>query len=86
MKVIWKYPFKVADALVVRMPKGARILSVQMQGVLPCLWALVDEDAKREGRLFRVFGTGNPFDAEDGAYIGTFQERGLVWHLFEVTQ
>lgn len=81
---IWKYELQVTEAQVVRMPAGARILTVQVQRNVPCLWALVDEQAKREPRVFRVFGTGAPFDAADAAYVGTFQDGALVWHLFEV--
>ncbi len=82
---IWKYELQVTDAQVVRMPVGARILTVQVQRDTPCLWALVDEEAKREPRVIRMLGTGNPFDA-DGTYIGTIQTHhaALVWHVFEV--
>ena len=42
MKTIWKFPVPVNDGNVLEMPEGAKILSVQVQGETPCLWALVD--------------------------------------------
>ncbi len=87
-KSIWKYPFVVGDEVLIRIPRDARLLDVQMQDGTPCLWALVDTEARTEVRSFRIFGTGHPFDAVDGSYVGTFQQVNgqLVWHLFEVTQ
>lgn len=83
---IWKFPFPIHDRLALEMPTGARILAVQMQGTAPCLWALVDPDAKPQSRFFYIFGTGHPVpDKKIGAFVGTFQMAGgaLVWHLFE---
>lgn len=91
MLKIWKYPIPVQDDIQIEMPKGARVLTVQRQGDLPefggpCLWALVNPEAKKEIRQFRLAGTGHPIDhAEKLTYIGTFQMEGgaLVFHLFE---
>lgn len=89
---IWKYTFEIVDDFELELPKGARVLSVQTQHSVPCLWALVDSKAALEKRRFSIFGTGNPvpdsFLAVIGPmYIGTFQtDNGNgVWHLFEMT-
>jgi hypothetical protein len=84
---IWKFPVHVSDEVTVAsMSIGAQILCVQMQHDTPCLWALVDKNAKREERRFRIYGTGQDIPANPGEYIGTVQMLGgmLVWHVFEV--
>ena len=43
MKTIWKYPLRIRDWVRLEMPRGAEILCVQVQGLTPCLWALVDD-------------------------------------------
>ena len=86
MLTIWKYPLPVENALRVDMPKDARILSVQIQGGMPCLWALVNPDAEKERRMFSVLETGEPIESVEAlTYIGTVQQSGgsYVFHLFE---
>jgi hypothetical protein len=46
LKTIHKYPLHIADRQTVAMPRGARILTVQMQHEVPCLWAQFDADLK----------------------------------------
>jgi hypothetical protein len=71
------------------MPKGAEILSVQMQNNIPCLWVLVNPDEKdTDARNIETFGTGHTLYYDMGVtreFIGTFQTRGLVFHVFEYT-
>ena len=69
------------------MPKGAEILTVQLQGV-PCFWALVEPSAKNEKRTFIIHGTGHNISTENKKYIGTYQEceGSLVWHVFELVK
>lgn len=86
MRTIWKFPLAVMDAQPIRMPKGAKILTVQRQGEGACLWAMVDSGHDTELRVFEIHGTGNPIAVEMGIeqkYIGTFQSPPLVWHVFE---
>jgi hypothetical protein len=77
--------FEVLDETPVKMPKGAEILSVQIQKGRPCIWALVDPDAQSEVRRLCVRGTGHTLKGNEGRYIGTFQAMGgdLVMHVFE---
>jgi hypothetical protein len=82
---IWKFPFVVADSFDVKMPERARILSVQLQGDTPCMWALVDPEAETETRHFKVYGTGQTVEIPWGTncqYLGTWQQGGFVGHLF----
>lgn len=86
MAEIWKFPLAVVSVNSLDMPKGAEILTVQTQGDIPCLWAMVDPDAEQERRYVEILGTGQPIFKADGCerrYIGTFQQRPFVWHVFE---
>lgn len=81
---IYKYPLKITDRQAVNMPLGAQMLSVQMQNGVPCLWALVDEDAVCADHVLAMYGTGHPVDSLQKKFVATFQmpEHGLVWHVF----
>lgn len=66
------------------MPKGARVLCVQVQNGYPCVWALVNPDAEKVTRRLRTFGTGHDVDTA-GTYVGTIQLDGgrIVLHIFD---
>ena len=72
---IFKYPVEIRDHFGLDLPRGARVLSVQVQRDEPMMWALVDPDAPSERAMFRVIGTGHPIDdpPETLDYVGTFQ-------------
>lgn len=87
-KVIWKFAIRPADRLGVEMPRGAEILSVQVMGGDPYLWALVDPEGEKELREFRLLPTGALFDPANLRFCGTFQiaaAGSLVFHLFEIS-
>lgn len=85
MKTIWKYDLEGNVAF--EMPKGAEVISVQVQHRRPCMWAVVDTEAPKETRNFTIFGTGHgiPKDFFPAKHIGTFQmaDGALIWHVFE---
>ncbi len=92
MKTIWKFPFAVSDMVAIEMPSGAKILHVEVQPASslversqPCLWALVDPEAKKCLRSFYIFGTGHSLGprADDLRHVGTFLDGAFVWHVFE---
>ena len=85
MNVIYKYPLMTADEQRVDMPRGAHILSVDVQRGVYCLWALVDPQAEKEQRTFAIIGTGHPIaDAARLDYIGSAQlGEALIFHVFE---
>lgn len=90
MKTIWKFPFAITDHQAIDMPEGAKLLSAELQGDQPCLWALVEDDADMVPRLFIVKGTGHPFQFKghpespvELSHVSTFQQGTLVWHLFD---
>lgn len=85
MKVVWKFPLALADRQLINMPTGAKLLTVQMQDVDICLWALVDPDAAPVQRAITVAGTGHTMLGETGKYVATFQmaHGELVFHVFD---
>ena len=89
-QTIWKYKLTNSSRQTLFLPKGAKILTVQVQNIEVVLWVLVNPDNETEERIIIMFGTGNPIDTifnEKIAYIGTFQinNGNLVYHVFEYT-
>lgn len=88
-QTIWKYPLRIVDEQHIEIPIGAKVLTVQMQGNAPYLWALVNPDARRESRFIRIFSTGDTMPEHKLIsllkYVATFQEEPnkIVWHVFE---
>lgn len=81
-KQIWKYSLEN----VIEMPKGAEILTIDIQnGQLfnAQMWVKVDTENEVEKRMFEVIGTGQNFDDTNRKYIGTYQDGPFVWHVFE---
>lgn len=85
MITIHKYQFEIADSVVIEMPEGANVLSVQVQDGEPMMWAVVETTYCLKKKAFRIYGTGHKLDffATEGKYIGTIQHNGFVWHIFE---
>ena len=83
---VYKYEVPVSDYFTIEMPVGARILSIQTQFKRTCIWALVDPNAEKQKRNFRLCGTGHIMDDSILAFIGTCQiDNGqLVFHVFEI--
>lgn len=86
MTTIWKYELEPGKNLL-KMPAGAKPLTVQTQGGTPTMWALVKEDAPPEHRIISIYGTGHKMPDHPGVYLGTFQmsDGALVWHVFDAT-
>ena len=83
---IWKFQFEIGDIVRIDMPVGAKVLHVESQHGVPCMWALVDPHSPTQARDFRIFGTGHHIDSsmlELLTHVATFQQGSFVWHLFE---
>lgn len=85
-QVIYKYEVSIADTSSIEMPKGAQLLSVQVQGDWPQPWALVDPSRPKVRRKLTLLGTGHPLPVPGEPvmhYIGTVQMNGgaFVFHL-----
>jgi hypothetical protein len=88
VRTVYKYPIFMTDLFYLMMPKDAKILTVQDQNGVPCIWAEVDTSNPEVSREFRLVGTGHPIQPTVGKrllYIGTFQQFNgtLVFHLYE---
>jgi|PlaIllAssembly_1097288.scaffolds.fasta_scaffold505171_4 hypothetical protein len=84
--VIYKYRLETTDDQQIVLPVGARILCVQTQDEIPCLWVQQDEDRhEKERHHIRIYGTGHWMAMDPGVYIGTYQLRngGLVFHVYQ---
>lgn len=86
---IYKYPIKVTDRQDVIIPLNAKILSLQVQENIPCIWALVDPEEKETRTVnLETFGTGHPIHSDMGVsreFVATYQINELVFHVFEYT-
>jgi len=83
---IFKWELQLTDEQVLWLPKGSKLLTVQMQNGRPKLWAICDPNAVlQEPRRIGIYGTGNPIPEDPGIYIATFQMHNgdLVFHVFE---
>lgn len=83
MKTIWKFELEVVGTQIIEMPANAKILSLQIQHNILCIWALVDKHADRVKVEFTTYGTGHDVYHSDG-YVGSYQLDGgtLVFHVF----
>jgi len=82
MTTIYKYPFGIADPVHITMPQGAKVLALQLQNGVPCLWAQVVPSNTPRDRTLRIFGTGLPIATDKLTYVGTFQIAAFVWHVY----
>ena len=86
---IWKFNLEITDEQVLEMPVGSRLLKVDMQQEVPCLWAAVNPEAQKQPVKIRVIGTGHQIpDYKYLTHIDTFQMAGgsLVWHVFQKSE
>lgn len=86
---ILKYDISEPGDVTLRMPQGARILTVQGQGTHAFLWALVEDTAPEVERMLCVVATGEPANlvSANGAYVGTYQiafASIFVGHVFDM--
>ena len=81
---VYKYNFQVSDKFTISMPKGAKILHIDLQHNQPTIWALGDQHRPIESHAFRVFCTGHDLpDNEALKFVATFLQSPFVWHVFE---
>lgn len=85
MKKIFKYVMDgpTGRGRSIAMPAQAHILDFQLQDDVPVFWAEVDTEHQKVMRTFMIIGDG--WEVPDKSiYIGTLQQNGFVWHLYEV--
>lgn len=82
-KVIWKFELEPITAL--HVPADFKVLTVQAQREIPCIWIELDPDAAfSEQILIKACQTGDDMDADTGEYVGTFQlnDGYIVRHAY----
>ena len=86
MRTIHKVPLYVKDEQTHTLPKGAKLLAVQVQREQPCLWFECDTNKSMVPRVIKTFGTGKELPKNEALrYIGTYQlqDGALVYHVYE---
>ena len=87
MKTIHKFDISGIDCKI-RMPKKAKILTIQNQKENYSLWAEVDTQEPDEWVLFEIFVTGQEIkdDGVNREYISTIQSSGgnFVVHIYRI--
>ena len=88
MRLIYKYTIPGPGNGPIEMPEGAVVLCAREQANVPCIWALVDPNAKQVQRQILAAETGNISIPEDSRYLGTCLIDGgsYVLHIFEPDQ
>lgn len=79
MKMIYKYTIVTGT---LQVPRGSKLLDVQMQDGAICGWFIVDTETSYSDLIsVKVCGTG--FEAPEGhGHVGTVQQGPFVWHVF----
>jgi len=88
MKVVYKFTLNLdeEETVIEDISRSAKILSVQAQRDIPCLWVLIDtESFNWEDRTFVIKMTGEHFGDSQLNYVGTFllDNESFVGHVFE---
>lgn len=89
MRTVYKYPIPVRDEIILDLPAGAEVIHVDQQDEQTMLWALVDPDAPKVFRRFRLAETGHPLGDDDVLHhVGSYMlmNGALVFHLFEAVK
>ena len=87
MKTIHKYPLTLLKTQTITMPDEAKVMCVQTQGGIPCIWAAVDTDMPLVNRSFLTVGTGHEITVDTLWYVGTYQQENgeFIWHVYEIS-
>ena len=56
---------KILENYLIELPKVHRVLSVGMQGLNVCIWAIVDETSPKVRCHFRIYYTGDVVDIDE---------------------
>lgn len=68
---------------VIELPAFSTVLRVEKQGDDLMLWAKVNPDINIKHKVgVEIVGTGHEIKNEDGEYLNTFFDGGLVMHVF----
>jgi hypothetical protein len=83
MKTIYKYRLQIEHEQKIALPEGAVIVHTGLDTTgVPCLWAMVNTDAKLLPVNIFIYGTGMPIEVESLLHVGSFTQSPFVWHVF----
>ena len=83
-QVIYKYPLELTTSNTLRLPFGAELLLVGLQGGVINVWAKVeDSEEEFEDHHIRIYGTGHLLSDSEKEYLGSVFQGGYVWHIYE---
>lgn len=91
-KKIYKYKLEITPKQEVLLPKDAKILSIQVINNELFIYCVVNPDAEKELRVFKIVNTGGDIYFDMGIeynFIGTFRLDDdtplgyFIGHLFE---
>lgn len=93
-KKVYEYGIPQTGDFILHMPRGAKILSLQIERA-PMLLVLADDTEENVPRAFHIVVTGEKLFSKDTPltkftphpeYIGTFKmsDQGEIHHLFEM--
>ena len=81
-KTIYKYALNIDINNIEVMGVNFKPIAFQLQNNVPTLWAEVNPSQVRTSKaVVSVIGTGWEVP-QNGKYIGTCQQNGLVWHAY----
>jgi len=80
---IWKHQLAVEGSQDLVLHEPARILSVQVQRDVPCLWAVEDPEKPTVTLRIVTMGTGHEIPDVKWDYVGTYQleDGAFVGHV-----
>lgn len=80
---VWKFAIEPATGEHrIEMPKGSKLLTIQLQHGVPVLWAICDDKATRVARKIWSYGTGDAM-LRAWPYVATLQIGPAVFHYFD---
>lgn len=76
---------------VIKMHKGARVISCAMDGTDVAIWAIINPEHKLKERAFSVYTDGSNlkfWDRKTSTFVGTVIDKSgsmvaSTWHIFE---
>lgn len=81
MTKIYKYKLEIKDTQNLHLPHDFKILSLQMQDGVPCIWCEVNPELPLKEVTLYCLGTGREVDFI-GKHIGTVLDEPFVWHFY----
>ena len=80
---IFKYEIHNLEQQYVDLPAGAKFLTLQLQGDKCVFWAEINPKTTRlERHQLVTYMTGQDIPQNPGGYLGTYQLRGIVCHVY----